>query len=141
MRTVLDGGRPHVTHALDLTVAYEGLSAECEKNVRPAGIFDAITRDQPVHVLVRRLPLPREGEDVVAWLQAVWSEKERALARWENDGRYEETSLDLPFLVRPLLGAYLASAAVAALAASAAVLGMIEVYHMVAGGGSGMHAS
>ena len=29
-----------MTHALDLTLAYEGLSAECERNERAASILD-----------------------------------------------------------------------------------------------------
>ena len=138
LNAVMEAARPRITHVLDLTVAYGGFCAECEKNPRQANILDAITRDQPAHVLVRRLALPAEGEDTLAWLQGVWADKERALARWEHDGSFEAEPLrDLPLLIRPLLGGLIAYIAFAALIATGAVLATIEVYHYVSSAGRG----
>ena len=130
---VLDGGKPHLKHALDLTVAYRGFSAECEKNTRPAGLSDGIVSgDQEVHVLLRRVPLPlKADDDHQAWLDGVWMEKERALARWEHDGSFEAERLEeLPLAARPLIGGLVAYAACAAAAASASVLGAVKLYHV-----------
>ena len=46
LAAVLEGARPRLTHALDLTIAYEGFAAECERNARPAGLLDGIVRSQ-----------------------------------------------------------------------------------------------
>lgn len=109
-----------MTHALDLTLAYEGFAAECERNTRPASLLDAVLRGQTVHVLIRRIELPDESEQALAWLQGVWADKERALKRWENDGHFEAETCELPMPLGPLLAALLGYfAAVAALAAAA----------------------
>ena len=130
LSAVLHGARQRITHTLDLTVAYEGFAAECERNVRPAGLMDGVIRDTRVHVLIRRVALPGQSEDAQAWLHALWAEKERALARWEHDGSFEAERIELPLPARPLLGALVAYAVCAALCASGAVLACIEVYHI-----------
>ena len=116
LAAVLEGVRPRMTHALDLTLAYEGLSAECERNERAASILDAVRRHpgQGVHVLIRRIELPDAGEDVESWIQQRWVEKERELERWEESGHFDVEPIEMPLPPWPLAGAALASAAWAA---------------------------
>lgn len=129
--TVLRGVRPRISHALDLTVAYEGFSAECEKNRRPAGIRDGLFTELCVHVLIRRLPLPTESDDTQRWLEHVWSEKERALSRWEHDGSFEAERIELDLPVRPLVSAFVFFSLFVALCAAGAVQGAVALYHRV----------
>ena len=84
-------------------------------------------------MLIRRVPLPAPSEEgVQSWLNSLWSEKERALARWEHDGSFEAERIDdLPLPCRPLLGALVAYALWAALTASSAVIGGLRIYHLI----------
>ena len=129
---VLASARPRITHALDFTIAYEGFSAECEHNSRMSSIFDGVTRDLTVHVLIRRIALPDAEEDTTAWLRNVWADKERHLARWENDGSFEAERIDLPLPFRPLLAAFACYTSAVIVCASAAVSGGILAYHFMA---------
>ena len=122
-----------MTHALDLTVAYEGFSAECERCQRPADLMDGMVRGCKVHILIRRIALPAEGDDVAAWLASQWAEKERALARWENDGSFEAERLELPLPAWPLLGALVAYTTTAAALSAGAVLSGIQLYRLAVG--------
>mgnify|MGYP006093678209 CR=1 FL=1 len=133
LAAVLQGGRPRLTHALDLTVAYEGFSAACERNSRPAGLMDGLVREQVAHVLIRRVAIPDDDDGVQGWLDGLWAEKERALARWEHDGSFEAERLDMPLPARPLLVSLLLYAVIAALCASGLVLAGIELYHLAMG--------
>ena len=134
LASVLQGGRPRLTHALDLTIAYEGFAAECERNAKPSGLMDGLAHEQIAHVLIRRVALPDESDDVQAWLNGLWAEKERALARWEHDDSFEAERFELTLPARPLIGALVLYTALAALCASAAVLGGLEVYALATGG-------
>ena len=137
LEALLAGARPcGLTHALDLTVAYEGFSAECERNSRQSSILDGVVRELCVHVLIRRVALPEEGDDAGMWLQAAWQEKERALARWEHDGSFEAERIEslqtLP-LCPQLLSALVGYAAAALLCASISVLAGLALYHRALG--------
>lgn len=128
LRGALPGG---LTHALDLTVSYEGFSAECERNSRQSNLFDGVVRELTVHVLIRRVPLPCEGDDVGQWLQQRWKEKEGNLERWEHDGSFEAERIEsLPLPLRPLAGAFVAYILTALLCASSVVHGGLWLYHL-----------
>ena len=129
--SVLKGARPLITHALDLTVAYEGFSAECERNARQPNLLDGVVRDLTVHILIRRVALPDESEDTTAWLQSLYAEKEGHLSRWEHDGSFEAERIELPLPFRPLLAAFVTYAATMLLCASGVVLVGIELFHFV----------
>lgn len=114
LAAVLEGVRSKMTHALDLTLAYEGLSAECERNERAASILDGVRRHpgQCVHVLIRRIQLPDSGENVDSWIHQRWIEKERDLERWEESGQFDAEPMEMPLPPSwPLVVAALASVA------------------------------
>ena len=126
LEALLEGAQPRLTHALDVTLAYDGYSASTSKNASGApSIVDGISRGVGVSVLVRRIELPEASERTESWLRGLWADKERALARWENDGRFEAEKVDLPLPLRPLVGGLLAYS-VASIALTAVVTAAIH---------------
>lgn len=89
-----------------------------------ASLLDGVLYGVTVHVLIRRVALPEEHDDTHAWLRDLWTDKERALARWEHDGSFEAERLELPLPVRPLLCALVAYVVTAATFAWGALLAM-----------------
>ena len=62
-----------------------------------------------------QVALPEEGEDVHAWLQGRWAAKERELAFWQREGRFDAQPIELPLSPKHLIAPALAAGAWAAL--------------------------
>jgi 1-acyl-sn-glycerol-3-phosphate acyltransferase len=88
-----DGLAPHLTHVIDVTMAYGGTDRSCdvEKLYTLGAVFHRGNPPPEVHMHVRihdAAAVPRDREGLALWIEGVFEEKNRLLEEFYAKGKF-----------------------------------------------------